>query len=283
MGVKKVVTVGGGTGQSVVLTALKKIPNLQISAIVSMADSGGTNGMLRRVLGAHPPSDARQCLLALAKGNKKNKNLEELMNYRYEKGPLRGHNFGSIFIAMLEKITGDFSRALGIISKILNIRGKIIPVTLSNAELALEFASRRKIFGEHEIDTANFSNKKVKRIFYKNKVTLNPEAGRAIVSADYLIISPGDFYTSLAPNFIVAGFQKAVQSSKAKIIVIQNVKNNQKDYGSNIESYLGRKTSVILKGLKSHTVRPARADVLARSTLRHDPIALARALKKVLK
>lgn len=130
---KKIVTIGGGTGSFALLSGLKKYP-IDICAIVSMADDGGSTGILRDELGVLPPGDVRQCLVALSDSSKE---LRDLMNYRFEKGGLKGHNFGNILLSALEKINGNFSKGLETAIKILNVKGEVIPVTNEPANLRM--------------------------------------------------------------------------------------------------------------------------------------------------
>ena len=255
---KKVVTIGGGTGSYTVLSGLKNIPGISISAIVSMADSGGANAMLRDELGVLPPSDARQCLVALSEHTDI---VRKLMLYRFGEGSLKGHSFGSIFLATLEKVTGDFVKGVEIASEILKVKGTVIPVTKDPADLVLSFSSGKTLDGEHVIDEADLQRSKIEKIYYKNKVTLNGSAKHALEQADYIIIGPGDFYTSLVPNFIVEGFKEALNNSQAKIILPINLTNKHghtlywgaSDYVFNIEKYLGKQADIILVNSEAPT------------------------------
>jgi uncharacterized cofD-like protein len=272
---KKVVTIGGGTGSNVVLSGLKNISGISISAIVSTADSGGTNGMLRKALDVLPPSDARQCLVALSN----NPEMKKVMEYRFPSGVLKGHSWGSIFLAVLEKTTGDFSRAIKIASEILKTKGEVIPVTLGNAILMAQLTNGKIITGEHEIDIKKPEN--IKKIFFKNKVTLDKDARRAILGSDYIIICPGSFHTSLLPNFLVNGFKEVVKKSKAKILLVQNIGSGKYDL-TDIEKYLGKAPDVVLNGLKSQKAPKAKTDVLKRSIIRHNPKELEKAFRRII-
>ncbi|MEI7709167.1 MAG: gluconeogenesis factor YvcK family protein [bacterium] len=249
--VKNIVTVGGGTGSYTILSGLKNISGISISAIVSMADSGGANAMLRDELGVLPPSDVRQCLVALSEHTEI---IRKLMVYRFNEGTLKGHNFGSIFLAALEKVTGDFAQGVEIASEILKVKGTVIPVTRDKADLVVTLLNGTTLNGEHTIDEADLQESSVKEISFKNNVELNKTAKDAILKADFIILGPADFYTSLLPNLIVKGFQEAILKSKAKIILPVNLTNKQghtlnwkvSDYVKNTESYLGRPVDIIL-------------------------------------
>ncbi|MEK7181757.1 MAG: gluconeogenesis factor YvcK family protein, partial [Patescibacteria group bacterium] len=133
---KKVVTIGGGTGSFMLLSGLRKYP-IELSAIVSMADDGGSTGVLRDELGVLPPGDVRQCLVALSESSDI---LRDLMNYRFANGGLSGHSFGNLFLSALEKITGSFSEGVLEASKILNVKGEVIPVTATDTSLKVKLA-----------------------------------------------------------------------------------------------------------------------------------------------
>lgn len=214
---KKIITIGGGTGGFTLLSGLKKYP-IKLSVIVSMADSGGSTGILRDELGVLPPGDVRQCLVALSESSQI---LRELFNYRYATGGLKGHNFGNILLSTLEKITGDFNSAVEQAGKILKISGDVIPVTLTNTNLVAELSNGKKIIGEDNIDKADLSH--LKKLRLKPMAKANPEALLAIKKADKIIINSGDIYTSIIPNFLVKGIADAVRKSKAKKIYICNL------------------------------------------------------------
>src|SRR4030042_578199 len=145
---KNVVTIGGGTGSFMLLSGLKKYP-LNISAIVSMADDGGSTGVLRDELGVLPPGDTRQCLVALSESSD---TLRELMNYRFEKGLLRGHNFGNLLLSALEKIKKDFSLGIAEASRILNVKGEVIPVSNSQMRMFAELDNGEILKGQKQLD-----------------------------------------------------------------------------------------------------------------------------------
>ncbi|MBT4277972.1 YvcK family protein [Candidatus Falkowbacteria bacterium] len=242
---KNIVVVGGGTGTFTVLSALKKYENLNLSAIVSMADDGGSTGRLRDEQGVLPPGDIRQCLVALSESDLL---MRELFNYRFSGGGLDGHNFGNLFISALEKITGDFDSAIEALEKILKIKGQVIPVTLDKVKLMAEMKNGEIMMGEGEIDTSkNLFKEKVKRFFLNTKAKINPKAKLAIEKADFIVIGPGDLYTSIIPNFLVKDIISSIKSSKAKKIYLCNLMNKSghtdnfcvSDYIKVIQKYLG--------------------------------------------
>jgi uncharacterized cofD-like protein len=248
---KNIVTVGGGTGSFTILSGLKNLENISLTALVSMADDGGSNGVLRDELGVLPPSDVRLCIVALSEHTEI---VRKLMNYRFSEGGLSGHTFGNIFLAALEKVTGDFAQGVEIVSGILKVKGLVIPITKNKAELSVLLSGGKLIEGETKIDHANLQNTDIEKIFYKNNVQLNENAKRAIEEADYIILGPGDYYTSIIPNLIVTGFKEAIAQSGAKIILPINLTNKQghtmhwktSNYVKIIESYLEKSVDLIL-------------------------------------
>src|SRR3989344_3684289 len=198
---RKVVVMGGGTGTFTILTGLKKYP-VALTALVAMADDGGSTGVLRDELGVLPPGDVRQCLVALSRESKL---MRELMNYRFEKGSLKGHNFGNLFLSALEKFTGSFDKAIEKASEILRTEGKVIPSTLDKVVLIAELATGRKIISESRIYEAN------------------PKALRALKEADVIVMAPGHFYASIIPNLLVQGIPQSICKSRAKKIFICNL------------------------------------------------------------
>ncbi|OGI74439.1 hypothetical protein A3D42_01110 [Candidatus Nomurabacteria bacterium RIFCSPHIGHO2_02_FULL_41_18] len=248
---KNIVTIGGGTGSYTVLSGLKNIPNISISAIVSMADDGGSTGVLRDELGVLPPGDVRQCLVALSEHSDK---VRKLMNYRFQNGALSGHSFGNIFLAALEKVTGDFALGVEIASEILKIKGKVVPITKDKADLLVELSNGKIINGENAIQNTNVQRNGIKKIFYKNKISLSEHAKVAILNADAIILGPGNYYCSIVPNLIIGGFKEAINKSRAKIIFPVNLTNKLghtagwrvSDYVRDIEERIGKKIDIIL-------------------------------------
>lgn len=244
---KKIVVIGGGTGVFTVLSGLKNYP-YALSAIVSMADNGGSTGSLREEFGILPPGDIRRALVALSASD--NKILSELFNYRFEQGVgLKGHNMGNLLLTALERITGSFDRAVKEAVKILNVKGQVIPVTLIPTSLYAELENGEIIEGETNIDIPKHNGDiKIKRIFLKPEVKANPEAVQAINNADIVIIGPGDLYTSIFPNLIIPEITRAIQNTQAKVFYIINIMtkfgetNNFKasDFVRVIENQLGQ-------------------------------------------
>ncbi len=248
---KKIVTIGGGTGSFTVLSGLKNIPDITLTALVSMADDGGSTGVLRDELGVLPAGDVRQCLVALSEHSDI---VRGLMNYRFSEGTLKGHNFGNIFLAALEKVTGDFGEGVEVASEILKVNGRVVPITNNKAELCISLSGGQTHCGENTIQDTDLQTHKLERLFYKGDVSLNPHAKEAILQADYIILGPGNYYCSLLPNLIVEGFKDAVKDARAKLILPVNLTNKLNhttgwkvsDYVQDIEKYLDRKIDIIL-------------------------------------
>lgn len=241
---KKVVTIGGGSGTFALHSGLKKrLTN--ISAIVSMVDSGGSTGVLRDELGVLPPGDARKCLVALSEDRGA---MRSLFSYRYKKGHLKGESFGNLFISTLEKITGSFERAVLEASKILSVNGKVIPVTLDDANLHAKLIDGEVIVGETNIDIPKHDgNLPIVDLFIKPKARISPMAKKAIDKADLIIIGPGDLFSSICANIVVPGVATAIRKSRAKKVYVCNLMtkfgetNNfaASEFLQTIEKYLG--------------------------------------------
>lgn len=248
---KKIVTIGGGTGSYTILSGLKKLPDISLTALVSMADDGGSTGILRDELGVLPAGDVRQCLVALSEHSEV---VRSLMGYRFSEGTLSGHSFGNIFLAALEKVTGDFVKGVEVASEILKVKGYVIPITTSKAELSMTLCNSSCIKGENAINYADLQTEGISSFLYTEGVRLNPHAKEALLQADLIILGPGNYYCSVVPNLIVNGFRGALQESQAKIVFPVNLTNKQghtlhwkvSDYVRDIEQYLGRSVDYIL-------------------------------------
>lgn len=217
---KKIVTIGGGTGSFMLLSGLKQYP-VELSAIVSMTDDGGSTGVLRDELGVLPPGDVRQCLVALSDSPEI---LRKLINYRFEEGGLVGHSFGNLFLSALEKVTGNFSEAVAEASRLLNVKGEVIPVTVSDTNLFLELKNGKLLQGENEINqNMKIEQIGVNRIFLDPKPQVNPLAIQRLREADLIVIGPGNHYCSVIPNLLVPGIPEAIRDSKAKVVYNGNL------------------------------------------------------------
>ena len=218
-----IAVLGGGTGTFTILSGLKKFP-VELTAIVSMSDDGGSTGILRDELGVLPPGDVRQCLVALSEGDSM---LRALFNYRFTEGSLTGHNFGNLFLSVLEKISGDPLSAVREAQRILDVHGNVIPVTAQASNLYAELSDGTVIAGEHAIDESPNERAPIQRCFLDPTVKANPDALAALKSADLIVLGPGDLYTSIVPVLLVDGIAEALAKSSAKIIYIVNLATKQ--------------------------------------------------------
>ncbi|HSX11638.1 MAG TPA: gluconeogenesis factor YvcK family protein [Chlamydiales bacterium] len=220
---KKVVVIGGGTGNFVVLRGLKKYP-LDLTAIVSMTDDGGSTGILRDELGVLPPGDVRQCLVALSNSSRL---MRSLMNYRFENGGLGGHSFGNLLLSALEKVTGSFEKAVEEAGKILYIKGKVIPVTTHQVRLKMILNNRKVLEGEKEVYLSQEIDQGYKSIYLEPFPKVNPRVIEEIKNADLIVIGPGGLHTSLIPNLLVEGVCEAICQSDARKVYVVNLMNRK--------------------------------------------------------
>lgn len=217
---KNIVVVGGGTGSYSVLSGLKKYP-VNLTAIVSMADDGGSTRILREEFGMLPPGSVRPAMVALSS---QEETFAKLFSFRFSCGNLAGHNFGNLFLAALTQQLGSFEKALEKASQLLHLKGEVIPSTLQQVKLNAELEDGRVIAGETNIDIPKHNgNLKIQRVWLEPKAKANPRALKAIREADLIVIGPGDLYTSVIPNFLVQGISEAVKRSKAKKVYVCNL------------------------------------------------------------
>lgn len=214
----KVVVIGGGTGLSNLLRGLKHYSH-NITAIVTVADDGGSSGRLRREIGVLPPGDIRNCLAALADEEKL---LTELFQYRFKAGDgLEGHSFGNLFLTAMNDVTGDLEQAIAASSKVLAVRGQVLPATLSDVKLWAELSDGRRIEGESKIPAAN--GKIVTMGCSPSAPPALPKAIKAIREADFIVFGPGSLYTSIIPNLLVPEIADALAARKVPRIYVCNV------------------------------------------------------------
>jgi len=228
----RVVALGGGTGLSALLRGLKehvvrrsdqhptlKRPITDLAAIVTVTDDGGSSGRLRRENRILPPGDIRNCMVALSKDEAL---LSRLFQYRFHVGRgLRGHNFGNLFLAALTHVTGDFAEAVRESSKVLAVRGRIFPSTLSNVHLVATLADGRRVQGETRISRSHVPIRKI--ALNPHRVRPLPGAIEAIQQADLIFMGPGSLYTSVIPNLLIPEIAHAVTHSKAPRVYIANL------------------------------------------------------------
>ncbi|MFH1714166.1 MAG: uridine diphosphate-N-acetylglucosamine-binding protein YvcK [Candidatus Nealsonbacteria bacterium] len=313
---KKIVCLGGGNAMpKAVLAGLKKYP-IKLSVICAMLDSGGSAGRLRKEYKVVSPGDIRRAFIALANTSPV---IENLFNYRFQAGALKGHNFANLLITALELSSNNYEKTIDEMKKILNVKHEILPVTLEKSELYAVLENGKLIAGETNIDVPKRNkNSKIKRVFLKPKAKAYPKALRAIMGADLVIIGPGDLYSSLAQILLVGGISKALKESRAKKVYICNIMTKRgetndfsvSDFVKKIEELIGKDLdSVILntkkpsektlaKYKKTHPelLDPVKidkdfpgnkkyigADLLSINSLSHDPKKLSKIILKLCK
>lgn len=246
---KKVVVLGGGTGQSVLLSGLKRFP-FDITAVVSVCDDGKSTGKLRKEFNVPAMGDIRRVLIALSETEDI---IGQLVNYRFKtNGDFDGHTVGNIMLTALTDIYGSMSNGIKQISKILNLKGLVLPLTDDNVTLMGEMEDGSIIEGEHHI---TLSDKKIKRVFYKKEPKANKDVIKKIKESDAIILSMGSIYTSIIPNLLCKKVIEAIDESNAKIIYVCNIMSQPgetddfkvSDHINLLNSYLGkRKIDIVI-------------------------------------
>jgi len=247
---KKVVVMGGGNGLSTLLRGLKQFP-LDLTAIVSVCDDGASSGILRKEFNTPAMGDIRRVLISLSETEPL---FEKMFNYRFETDSyLNGHAVGNFLLQAMTDITGSVSEGIKALGKVLNLNGKVIPLT-ENGDITLvaEMTDGTIVEGEHHITEAN---KTIKKVFYKNEPEITPEAITSIKKADLIILSVGSLYTSIIPNLIPKEIKQALNESKSKIMYVCNImtqpgetdKFNVSDHVNKLNEYLDkRKVDVVI-------------------------------------
>lgn len=239
----KIVVLGGGTGQSVLLEGLKKFP-FDITAVVSVCDDGGSTGKIRNDFSIPAMGDLRRVIIALSETEDI---VGKLVNYRFKTGiDFEGHTVGNILLTALTEISGNMSSGIKQIGKILNMKGKVLPLTDDDVTLMGEMADGSIVEGEHNITE---SDKKIKRVFYKKAPKINKEVINEIKSADAIVLSMGSVYTSIIPNLLSKKITDAIDESNAKVIYVCNLFTQPgetddfkvSDHVNLLNSYLGEK------------------------------------------
>lgn len=239
---KKITIIGGGTGNFVVLRGLKKY-DVDLTAIVSMADDGGSTGILRDDLGVLPPGDVRQCLVALSDSSRL---MRSLMNYRFENGNLGGHSFGNLLLSALEKVTGSFEKAVEEAARILYIKGRVLPVTIHQTRLKMILNNRKILEGEREIYLSQEIDEGYKSIYLEPYPKVNPRVITEIQNSDLIVIGPGGLHTSIIPNLLVQGVSEAICETQAKKVFVINLMNRKgQTTGYKVSDYLKEVTQFI--------------------------------------
>lgn len=214
----KVAVIGGGTGLSTILRGLKRYP-IDITAIVTVADDGGSSGSLRQDLHIPPPGDVRNVLVALSEVEPL---VQELFQYRFtSNNGLKGHPTGNLLIAAMTDITGDFASAIKMLSKILKVRGRVLPVSNSSLSLCADYTDGTSAQGESRIPMLD---KTIKRVYYNNSEPVAfAKAVEAIMEADMILLGPGSLYTSIIPNLLLGEIAQAIVKTKAPCVYVCNI------------------------------------------------------------
>lgn len=260
----KIVTIGGGDGQSCLLRALKSfLPRIEITAIVSVSDSGGSSGRLREKFQILPVGDLLRAVLSLSVyPYETSGGLREIfVANRFSSGEVQGHNLGNLLLTYLYQQSRDWTAAIQELSDILKIQGRVLPVTLDLTTLCAELENGTIVRGESKIDIPEHDCRlRKKRLWLEPPGRLLPEVKEALQAADFIILSPGDLYTSLIPNLLVEGMPEVLAQTKAKLIYIVNPANRQSgetcgfkasDYISEIYKHLSRKVDWLIVHDKS--------------------------------
>jgi len=245
--------IGGGTGTSNVLEGLKRYGDLNLSVIVGMMDDGGSNSVIRDEFGLLPLSDLRKSIIALS-GENENNWIRDLFTYRFTDGDgLKGHTLGNLLMIAMTDITGSEIEAIEAFKYLFSVRGSILPVTLDDTKLVAEYDDGTRVEGEHLIDEPEV-DKSITKFYLSSKVKAYEGAVEKILESDFIVIGPGDMYTTTLANIIVPGIAKALQETKAKLIFIPNLMSKigqtrgltQKSMLEMMEEYVGRKFDFVL-------------------------------------
>ncbi len=309
-----IVVVGGGTGMPVLLRGLKQLPIL-LSAIVTVADDGGSSGRLRNEMAIPAPGDIRNVIAAMSEVEPM---LVDLFQHRFDKGNgLSGHTLGNLLLAAMASITGDFYKGIKEISRVLNVKGRIYPIANQNLILNAEMEDGSVVSGESKIP---LSNKKIKRVFLSpQQIEPLPEAIEAISKADLVVISPGSLFTSILPNLIIPKIGEALREAKGKVVYVCNVMTqygetqgfSASDHVKAIENHIGENCidaivvhnapikQMVRKRYEAENAEPVHYDITrllemglkviegdiidhSRQTLRHDKDKIAKLLYSII-
>lgn len=248
-----IVLIGGGTGSTVVLKGLKKHKDLNLKVIVSMMDDGGSNAVVRDEFGLLPLSDVRKSIIALA-DSQSNEVLRDLFTYRFHGSQsMEGHTLGNLLMIAMTDIMGSEVGAIEMFKNMFSVRGDIIPVTLDSVRLVAEYDDGSKVVGEHYIDEPE-NHKEISKFYLDSKAKAFEGALKAIRTADYIIMGPGDLYTTLLPNLLVDDITEEIKKSRGKLVYITNLMSKigqtrdktQKEILDVLEGYTGRKVDYVL-------------------------------------
>jgi uncharacterized cofD-like protein len=312
---KHVVVIGGGTGQATILRGLKHIPDIHLSTIVTVADDGGSTGRLRRAFAVPAMGDIRNVMLALAESESV---MSDLMAYRFEGSEdvvneLRGHNLGNIILTALTNKSGSFTEAIGLISKVLNVKGDIIPSTTQLVTLCAHMEDGTIVRGESNIPKPHI---KINDVFYDEPVQATKEAIKAIEKADLVVFGIGSLYTSICANLIIPDLRKALAKSKAHKVYLCNAMTQKgetdgytlEDHVASIEEHAHIQIDTVIKADdeipeellvkyaaqdahpvllrdKTHLYKVSHRKLLTfeRDLVRHDPLKIQHLVQQLLK
>jgi len=318
---QKILTIGGGSGQFALLSGLRDIKDIEITSVVSMIDSGGSTGRLRDEFGILPPGDILKCILALSPHRDIARMilLKRFINDRR----LQGHNAGNMLLTMLSRYTGSFPRGVQALAEILDVKGTILPVTLERATLVAELTDGSRIFGEKAIDIPRGNQReKIRDVFlvphHSDFISVYPPVIEAIKEADYILIGPGDLFTSIIPTLIFPRVKEVLRKAKGISLYIINIMTKfgethhfrAHDFVEKLEEFTGKRVDGIIynsekpdeKIIKPYTEQQAEfvefdeknefwktrkiysSDLLDNSSeiIRHDPEKLASLIKKII-
>lgn len=315
------VTIGGGSGQFALLSSIRDLERVSVTAVVSMTDSGGSTGRLRDEMGILPPGDVLKCILALSPHRE---SARELLLKRFESSErLAGHNAGNMLLTMLSQYTGSFPEGINALCEILNVRGTILPVTVDRATLVARLSNGERVFGERAIDLPRGNQReKIETVFlvphHTETISVYPPVIDKISDADLVLIGPGDLYTSIIPNLLVPGVADALRQTPARLAYILNIMTkfgeteefSGEDFIDVVEKHIGRKIDEIIQNSQrpppevveayaaqksifvdfrdprwiEETYRLVATNLLEDShgLLRHDAVKLAEALRRVI-
>lgn len=250
----EIVVIGGGTGSSVALKGLRH-HDVNLTAIVTAFDSGGSSGRLRDEFGHLSLGDIRQCLIALAEESPQTEAFRLATQYRFsDDSSLNGHNLGNLFLSALTVMHDDIEVAVQMMSRMLRITGNVLPVALERADLCAELIDGSVLRGESTIDLRGYDPPPIKRVYLDRDVKPNAQAIEAIHNADVIVLGPGDIYTSIVPNLLVNGIVDAIHASHARTIYVCNLMTKHGetdgftpiDFLREINAYLGVSVDVVL-------------------------------------
>jgi uncharacterized cofD-like protein len=263
---KRLVTIGGGSGQFALLSGLRDLKQTDVTAVVSMVDSGGSTGRLRDELGILPPGDVLKCILALSPHREISRTI--LLKRFSGDRRLEGHTAGNMLLTMLSRYTGSFPAGIRALAEILDVKGRILPVTIDRATLVAELTDGQRIYGETAIDIPRGTQReKIRDVFlvphHSDSISVYPPVIEAIRRAHCVIIGPGDLFTSIIPNLIVSGVKEALQETSARLLYVLSIMTKfgethnftGKDFVARLEESLERRVD----GIVYNTRRPSKS------------------------